>query len=240
MAGADSNIVKEMVEYGHHLWGELIYGTKEQLMALGLGVNVKFPETSKRFGYGVIVTDPRGYKTKIRLSDYKGDRIYSASISFPGREFPREKWEPFAPGVGMVEYAGWDKYIGTAEALAAAGLIQLANLPGQPGMGKVQVTLSPDGLRNLSHNGHKKRQPGEITIKRVSQSRFTVQIRVTQDVSEMRRDAYIRRRDEWEREMAALPRPAPLAPLGADVVLSKQIEHARQDKGFQAFMSVLT
>lgn len=224
-------------EYHHTIWGELIYGTKEQLQALGIGIDAQFPTTERR---RVKVKDPRGFMTNIRFSPDMGEGIYSASVHFPGRERADEGWTQYAPGVRMRDYSWFEEYTGTGEALAAAGIVQAENLPGQPGMGKVQVTLFPDGTRQTSRNGHRKQQPGHLTINRVSRSKFTVQVRLSDEEGELRREANARRNDAWERKMAALPRSAPLTPLAPGAVLAKQTERAKQDMKFQAFLGNLT
>ena len=58
----------------------------------------------------------------------------------------REQTE-IAPGVvRQVEYSQ-AIYAGSAEALIAAGLVQLAQLPGQPGNGRGMCTYNADGSR---------------------------------------------------------------------------------------------
>jgi hypothetical protein len=58
----------------------------------------------------------------------------------------REQTE-IAPGVvRQVEYSQ-AIYTGSAEALIAAGLVQLAQLPGQPGNGRGMCTYNADGSR---------------------------------------------------------------------------------------------
>lgn len=226
-----------VMQYRLTLWGELIYGTKAQLQALGIGIDAEFPVTDRR---RVKVTDPRGFATDIQFSPYMGEGIYSASIQFPDRERTDYKWMPYAPGVRMRDAFWFTEYVGSADSLVAAGIVQADKLPGQPGMGKVQVTLSNDGTRRTSQDRHLKRQPGDMTIIRVSKSQFKVQIIIPHEEGELRRKADRRREDAWEREMAVLPRPEPLRPLAAEVVLSRQIERSRHDRQFQAFLGALT
>lgn len=228
-----------MREYTHTIWGEIIDGTKEQLQALGIGVGIQFPVSERQ---KVRVTDPRGFEATIYSNSYRGDGIYSARIIFPGRDmcFGRDsKWEPFAPGVELREATGSDEYIGSAEALSAAGLVQIADLPGQPGRGKVQVTLYADGTMRTTRNGHEKHTCGMKRIKRVSKTCYSVEVRIPVEEGELRKDAYLRLEAAWEERMAALPRPAPLIPLDLGDVLTRRVRHAKQDKSFQHFLSGL-
>jgi len=246
MANADfTRSTLEVLEYKCLPWGDLIYGTKEQLQSLGIGIDVQFPSDPDRPFRSVKVKDPRGFDTRIQLSTYMGEGIYSASISFPGRSSPKAEWLPFALGVKISRDCWWyDEFIGTAEALYAAGLAELDQFPGQPGMGKVQVTLSPDGRLDSSTNGHKRRQPGQVMIKRASKSHYTVRVLISDEEAEIRQDANKRADRAWEAKMAALPRPAPLTVMSVRSFIQEKLEikhtNAKQDKGFQAFLSGLT
>lgn len=223
--------VSYVKSYDLQPWGELIYGTKEQLQALGIGVDVQFP--AKRNTY-VRVKDPRGFKTKISCNSYLKEGIYSASISYPDRDRPDKEWASYAPGVRVRKYVWFDEYNGTAEALVSAGVIQLRHSPGQPGMGKIQVTLSPD---KEPVSGPQKRMPGHTIINRVSKSNFRVRVVIPLEERELRQEAHARRDEEWENKMAALPRPAPLTPMTARALLTKRHELARNDKKFQALIA---
>ena len=239
MAEANSTSSPVTFEYNRLLWGDLIYGTKEQLQALGVGVNVQFP-TGRR---SVKVIDPRGFETRIQPSTYRGEGIYSASINFPGRDFTESKWEPYSLGVERRVRTWVDEYRGTAVSLAAAGLVDADTMPGQPGMNKIRVTIAPNGLPYSSTNGHKKRQAGEMVIERISNSRFTVLVRVSNEIGEVRNEALFREINAWERRMAELPRPAQLTPQNVRGLIQEQVsiqyDKAKSDKKFQAFMSGL-
>lgn len=134
-----------VLKYRECPWGDSIDATKEQLIRLGLGVS-DFPVG----GRSVWTVDPRGYKTEI-TSKYMAPGTYLARIYFPGRSVPKDEDEPFAPGVMLRREIWSDDYVGSGEALVAAGLVKPEMLPGQPGIGKVQVTLYP--IRTASQFG---------------------------------------------------------------------------------------
>jgi hypothetical protein len=202
-----SNAKAPKFEYKCLVWGDLIYGTKEQLQSLGLGVDIPFPSGRKK----LMVTDPRGFPAEIQESGYKGDGIFSASIHFPERDFPKEEWLPFKFGVTRHDGCWADEFKGSAEALAAAGLIQINQLPGQPGMRKGIVRIHSDGTISSSN---KKTSSGDKTIQRASKSRYILHVYISNEEAERRRCADVCESKAWERRMAALPRPAPLHSSG--------------------------
>ncbi len=51
----------------------------------------------------------------------------------------------YAPGVSLVQSVWVDEYLGSLEALVAAGLVQADRVPGAPGQNKVSIMLRPDG-----------------------------------------------------------------------------------------------
>lgn len=225
-------------EYHHTPWGELIYGTKQQLQALGIGISAQFPVTEKQ---KLVVIDPRGFKTSIKYDSYLGSGRYCASIEFPGREYYRESKLTYAPGVTLVQYVWMDEYSGTADALIDAGLVDRANLPGQPGMGRTQVTLRPDGSLK-STNGHEKlsrRTAGIKRIKRLSKNSYSVEVTICSEERNKRSDDHHRQLDRWRQEMWSLPRPDPLMPLPNDALLRAWIKQAQQDEVFQSFLNNL-
>lgn len=225
----------KVLAYTHTTWGELIYGTKDQLMSLGIGMGIVFPSDRRT----VSCLDPRGYRTKIGLSEYRGEGIYSASIYLPGRDHPREKWVWFDEGVELQFHTYWDEYKGDAKSFVAAGLVSPEFLPGQPGMGKVQVTIDADGKRRTDTNGWKKREAGAKTIKKISRTLFLVSVAVSQEVRDIRCVAYKQRDDEWEEKMLALPRPKSLTTLSIEEIISFKLRFAKRDKKFQHMISSL-
>lgn len=119
-------------------WGDMIYGTKEQLQSIGLGAGISFPGEAGETRKKIKVVDPRGFTATIDRAIYKADGVFCACIRFPGRDRPswEAEWKPFYFGVNKREFVCGDEFIGTGEALAAAGLVRMDQLLGQPGMRK--------------------------------------------------------------------------------------------------------
>lgn len=223
------------LEYNLLPRGELFYGTKEQLQSIGLGAGIPFPGEAGEPRKKIKVTDPRGFTALIDYPGYKGDGIFCASISFPGRERPKEdEWKPFYFGVKKSESVWCDKFTGTADALSAAGLVQMSQLPGQPGMRKFAVTIHPDGT---VATGNKTRREGDKSITKSGKSRYTVMVIVSDDEGERRLCAYQKEHDEWEERMAALPRPKPLHVSGKNIQPPKQKDrkHYSSPEKFKEF-----
>lgn len=198
------------VEYRQCPWGDHVGGTKEQLQALGLGVGQVFPS---RRGRELVVKDPRGFAVSIQLFDSEKG-IFWAQISFPN--WPKSPlglppWTEAGPGVKKAEFSWGDEYVGTAQALAAAGLVRLDQLPGMPGMPKIRVRILPDS----GTPGRVEYVPGLRTIERLSKARstFRVTVRATVEESERRTTAEHAAREEWEARVQRLPRPARLIDL---------------------------
>ena len=79
-----------------------------------------------------------------------------------------------------------DGYFGTPEALAAAGLLRLEQLPGRPGMRKTVVTVLSDGTPaagNLNANCKEARLPGAKRIMWASKSKSKRLARISVNVS---------------------------------------------------------
>ena len=201
-------------EYAHKLWGELIYGTKAQIQALGIAVDRAFPGEVDGPKRTLTVVDPRGFPTQIKICDYKGEGIYSARISFPDREQPWRQWEDFAPGVRRDRCSAWqDEYLGTADALVAAGLVSKEQLPGQPGMRKVHVSIRADGtLLDTATRApcSDARDQGEKLIERASKTTYRVKVRTGQEERNRRWAKYEAAELEREARLRAMPRPEPL------------------------------
>lgn len=214
MAVLDNTSQVPALVYNQCPWGDLIYGTKEQLQGLGLAVGLAFPGEEGGPNRQLTVTDSRGFKCRINNDSYFGDGFFSASIPLPGREQPEEEWVTVASGVRMKKSNHTDDYVGTADALATAGLLRLDQLPGQPGMRKVSVTIFPDGSIPKgcpTANSSEARAPGAKLIRRASTTTYEVSVRIDKREYLRRDNAYMRRRDEWEARMMAMPRPAPLS-----------------------------
>lgn len=203
---------RQPFKYDQLPWGDLIYGTKQELQALGLGIGLAFPGEPGGPKRALLVRDPRGFKTRIGVA---WDGVtHSASIPLPGRSLgPKDAWTDVAIGVRKEEAPYCDTYIGTPEALAAAGLVRADQLPGQPGMRKVRVTIFPDGTLPTgapTANHRESRHPGGKRIERVTKTTYRVRVAVPSDETERRHKASHDAMREWERRMNALPRPSPL------------------------------
>lgn len=224
-----------VLEYTETPWGDSICGTKEQLIRIGLGVGVEFP-----VGRGSVrTTDPRGYESKITCSSYMGAGVFNAAIPFPGRSRPREDNEYFAPGVLLKRGIWVDEYTGGDLALVNAGIVRLEVFPGQPGMGKNQVTLYPNGEVRHSRNGHDKRAPGSKRIRRVTKGEFIVSVRLDNETGEQRLYQDQQADEAWAKRMNALPRPPRLNPLSQEVLLNTRLDLAKGDGNFQSFLNNL-
>lgn len=228
----------QVLEYVHRPWGELIYGTQQQLKALGLGIGMSFPIADKK---NILCEDFRGFRTKICLSEFMGKGVYCASISFPGREKTHEYfWEPFAQGVELQRGGYLDEYKGDAISLIAAGLVDSDCFPGEPGMGKIQVTLDAEG--NICRfNGRKLKDAiGRITIKKISRKSFIVSVVIPESISKIRRSEYMRKDEEWESRMRLLPRPRSLIAIPKTELTSFILSVAKRDKKFQMIIKAIT
>lgn len=203
-------------EYNQQLWGDLIYGTKEQLQRIGIAVGMAFPGETDGPKKGLKTTDHRGFPVCIGDSNYKGDGIYSALIHFPGRDQPpHDHWIDFAPGVRKNMGYWCDEFVGTATALNNAGLVRLDQLPGQPGMRKIRVTIFPDGTLPIGPKTVSK-EPGAKRIERASRSTYMVSVFAPLDEVQRRDNERHRKNSEWEDRMREMPRPAPLISLFDD------------------------
>lgn len=202
-------------EYKQQLWGDLIYGTKEQLQRIGIAVGMAFPGEPNGPKKRLKTTDQRGFPVLISESSYEGDGRYSASIHFPGRNSqPPKRWTNCAPGVRKSSDLDWcDEYVGTPTALAAAGLVSLDHLPGQPGMRKMRVTILPDGTPQKGRTSNCSEMPGAKCIEWDSKHALMITIVVSHEEMQLRSNENDRRNYEWEERMRALPRPAPLISL---------------------------
>lgn len=204
-------------EYCEYIWGDLIYGTKEVLQSLGIGVEVAFPGELGGPRKKLNTVDPRGFKCKVEQSGYKGPGIFSASIRFPGRErrpYGLSDWEHFASGVQRKTMYRTDDFVGTAADLVAAGLVPAGYFPGLPGMRKTRVTIFPDGSlptgAPTANYGSDTRGPGTKYISKASSDKYCVEIVIPEELEKLRREAGDRASAEWEARMRALPRPARL------------------------------
>lgn len=217
-------------EYKQQIWGDLIHGTKEQLQRIGLAVGRAFPGEPDGPKRRLNTTDHRGFPVLITEGSHNGDGIYSASIPFPGRDsHPPKRVANCAPGVRKSSDHDWcDEYVGTPTALAAAGLMSLDQLPGQPGMRKMRVRILPDGTpqNGRTSNCSEANMPGAKCIKWDSKHALMVTIVVPHEEMQRRSNENDQRNYEWEARMRNLPRPAPLIDLGDDAIPSVKTKPA--------------
>ena len=214
---ADSKAITRApaVEYHQQIWGELIYGTKDQIQALGLGVGLSFPGEFGGPRKTLKVTDPRGFLARIEISSWHGEGTFLAKIPL-FEEYPRPEpmAQPYVPGVTKREGSWFDEYCGTAEALAASGLVQLNQFPGQTGMRKTRVRILPDGSElggPSTANCAETKNPGAKIIERAAVGIFRVRVRVAKEQEQQRDERRRIAELEWELRIQALPRPAPLS-----------------------------
>ena len=96
-----------------------------------------------------------------------------------------------AEAAGTTDYAGYgvecledirhNLFIGTADALIAAGLIEQHQVPGQPGSGKTMAGFLPDGARGKQGSGSAKTIPGYKRIYKTGR-KFIIEVRPDDDV----------------------------------------------------------
>lgn len=199
-------------EYQHTFWGELIYGTKQQIQSFGIATGAAFPGELGGPKRKLNVTDPRGFETSIERWD--GVNRYCVSIRFPNRGREQEQWVDCVPGVRKCSGYHWfDEYVGTAEALAAAGLVRVDQLPGQPGMRKVTVTIFADGTLPMgpaTANHKRGEEPGTKRITRATKTTYRVSVVVSEAEKQRRLQGARQAERDHVARMFALPRPAPL------------------------------
>jgi len=205
------------LEYTLLPWGDLIYGTKDELQALGLGQGMAFPGEPGGPRRRLAVTDSRGFPCKIARADHCGVGRFSALILIPGRERPEPVLEDYAPGVTLERMVWGDLYCGTPSALIKAGLVSATQFPGAPGMGKTVTkflsdgTVAPAGCRLFTLG------PGGVSIRRASTRLFSVRVLVDKDEENRRHQEGLAENEDYERRMSALPRPRPLVAADREV-----------------------
>lgn len=213
MAACDSTATQAtFFEYNEQVWGDLIYGTKDALQAIGLGIGLAFPGEAGGPKRELNTTDPRGFKCRITDGSFRSAGVYCASIKFPDRERPEALggWKHFARGVQRKANTWADEFIGTADDLVSAGLSQPGQFPGCPGMRKVTVTVLPDGsIPNgaPTANHRETRSPGAKSITIASKANYRVELYISEELKELRWKEEQQARDEWEKKMDSLPRP---------------------------------
>jgi len=136
-------------------WGDIFTGTKAQLNAAGFGLGCAFPGEPKAPKKRCSLPLAHGYK-KVEVmvewtSEPQSARPF-AERTFDVRayhlatdRFDLGKRIQFAPGVKVSHANFIDSYMGAAQALIQAGLIEDYQLPGMPGCGKCTTTFDTDG-----------------------------------------------------------------------------------------------
>lgn len=236
------------IKYVHCDWGDLIYGTKRQLQALGLGVGLKYPEEAGGPRLELKVRHFRGDAVTIDRRYEQREGVYVAHVRFPNwPEAPSicGAWSEFAAGVVRRECPRADEYRGSADDLVAAGLVQAGHFPGMPGMRRTKVIVRPDGSipavhRNTSHVPGMN-DPGAKRITRSSVSSYTVEVWIPEAESDRRLAAACAKHESWRRHVQSLPRPPKLAPRPAAYLDRFMAAHSRamRDEGFQAMLNSL-
>lgn len=200
-------------QYIESSWGDLIIGTAQQLQALGIGLDVIFPaskQARKWRGKGV---DPRGLPCRLKFFSGSYDApVFSASISFPGRDIPfthlPSDWTvaPY-PCIDIRLAMGSDHYRGSADALVRAGLVPEGHFPGETGMPKHTVRLSRSGELIGPKNRHLNKETGSCRITREKRGNFCVEIQIAPEHEAARRLDADKRFNQWKLDMLDLPRP---------------------------------
>lgn len=189
-------------------WGETIRATKEQLQSFGIGKGQLFPGEPGGPRRPIVVTDPRGYRAEIR--DYV-DGLFVVDLTYPGREYAHIDHTPARANLRTIPSEWVDEYVGTAEAMIAAGLVTADKFPGLPGCPKVRTTVLPDGtLAKGAVHWRARLVEGTKQITKVSKSTYRVTVRLSEAENQRRQLAAIEHRREWEAQWCDEPTPAPL------------------------------
>lgn len=225
-------------------WGEIMTGTKQALQSHGLGIGRAFPGEYQAPKRVLRVIDPRGMVARIVK---KPGHQFEATICYFGPIQQEVKPEVFLSGIRLTRAPHWDEFLGSAQALVAAGLCKLEQLPGMPGMRKQRVTVFADGAvctasptassPKLSKRRH---ETGAKWIEKVGKS-FKVCIHVDDAESERRRLAWVAADAERQKQFLALGQPPRLRPDYANSLQAMKLalDAARADSAFQASLARL-
>lgn len=96
------------------------------------------------------------------------------------------------PALKVHRHPYWDEYIGTADQLIEAGILQAGQFPGDPGRGKTMVSYTADGQPRV--RGCDK-GAGYCQVRRLSRTMFNVTVRVDEKETKRRQDEERERRD---------------------------------------------
>lgn len=203
-------------KYDQCWWGELIYGTKQELQELGLAPGLTFP--GEPYGPPRIlkVVDPRGLPCSINQF-CKREGVYSAFIRYPDRDSIKRVLATAHPGVTVEHLAYADLYRGRAEAVIAAGLVRADQLPGAPGLRKTSACFYADGSVMTERQWDQSHE-GAKSVSRKGKYQVHVYVYVSSEEETLRRDRERIEENEFTRRMWALPRFRPLVPPDRDAV----------------------
>ncbi len=150
--------------------GDIYTGTKAQLNAIGFGVGCLFPgepHANKKscnlplaHGYALVRVHVSWW-VKSKPDTPFEELVFDVDACHLAKDSRQEKRISFAPGVTLQKCWQGKTYVGTAQALLLAGLIEERQLPGMPGCGKCTTTFDtngnifPRGSGNWSQPGFK-------------------------------------------------------------------------------------
>lgn len=230
--------------YELYFWGEVIEGDKAYLQSFGIGVGRAFPGEPFAPPRSLRLIDPRGFPAVVKRG-YVFE--FSASIRYPHIPPAPQFAAPqhLAGGAVFTRESFADVYLGTREALVAAGVVLPGCFPGDPGMRKCSVTIAADGTvvegrqARCSSEG---RRPGAKWVDRTSANRFMARTMLDPVEQERRTRARNVSENEW-RGMTERThhKPARLVQIGADLraQAASAAQAAARDVAFQAALARL-
>lgn len=155
-------------------WGDIFTGTKAQLNAAGFGRGCVFPGEPNAPKNRCSLPLAHGYKRVEVMVEWRvpqserpfAERTFDVlACHLASDRFALEKRTLFAPGVKLRKTNFTDDYIGAAQALIQAGLIEDCQLPGMPGCGKCTTTFDADG-KIFKRGSFSWRQPGFKVVRK--------------------------------------------------------------------------
>jgi hypothetical protein len=219
MAASPARLVEPSActEPEHFWWGEIIYGTRAHIQRFGIAEGCAFPGEVGGPRRRLNVKDPRGFDTRIEIHrGIEGRRDangFVASISYPARDIAAPEWQDVYSGVRCRAVDWFDEFVGTAQALVAAGLLSEGQFPGLAGMRRVRVRIAPDGAvidGPPTRVDARTKLPGSKCVEKAGASAWRVRVYVSDEVAKRRRE--VSDATEWAAVAAfkRMPRPAPL------------------------------
>lgn len=197
-------------KYHQPAWGDIIYGSKAELQALGIAEGKAFPGEEGGPKRRLMVIDPRGFACKIERFNREG--VFCASIPFPGRERPESSPETsLANGLRLRKFLWGDLYQGPATAFFEAKMIDPLQLPGATGGREKSVLIHPDGRieRGRASMGIAA-AAGTKAIRLERGGEVSLSVSVDTAEEDRRYEQQQKAELNYLRRMLALPRPDPL------------------------------